>query len=136
MTDSPATTAAPREWRLASRPTGWPKPENFALAREPRCPSRRTARSASATSMLSVDPYMRGRMSDAKSYARPTQLGKAMRAARSARSSASDAEGFAVGDHVLHVLGWREYAVVDGQARRQGRRRRRARCPPTSACSA
>jgi NADPH-dependent curcumin reductase CurA len=56
-------------------------------------------------------------MSAAKSYVEPFELGKPMQGGAVGRVLASRAEGFAVGDHVLHSLGWREYAVVDaGQA--------------------
>ena len=66
---------------------------------------------------VSVDPYMRGRMSGAKSYVAALRARQGRcRAARSARSSPPNAEGIAVGDHVLHFVGWREYAVVRRQA--------------------
>ena len=64
---------------------------------------------------MSVDPYMRGRMNDAKSYIPPFQLEQAMDGGAVGEVIASDAERFAVGDHVLHGLGWREYADVDAK---------------------
>ena len=79
---------------------------------------------------------MRGRMNDVKSYIPPFQLDQPMDGGAVGEVIASDAEGFAVGDHVLHGLGWREYADVPAAARHQGRRLDSPRSPPTSACSA
>ncbi|MDX3075724.1 NADP-dependent oxidoreductase [Streptomyces sp. NPDC088354] len=101
-----------REWHLVSRPHGWPKPEDFAL-RETEVGEPGPGQVLVRNLYVSVDPYMRGRMNDAKSYAEPYRLDKPMQGGAVGRVVASDAEGFAVGDHVLHFLGWREYALVD-----------------------
>lgn len=112
MSDTPALPSVSREWRLLSRPVGWPKAEDFELAeaeiRQPG-PGEVLVRNA----YLSVDPYMRGRMSAAKSYTAPFELGKAMQGGAVGEVVVSHAEGIAVGDHVLHFGGWREYATFD-----------------------
>ncbi|MEV7883927.1 NADP-dependent oxidoreductase [Streptomyces sp. NPDC002817] len=101
-----------REWHLLSRPVGWPKPEDFALVEaEIRQPAE--GQVLVRNKYLSVDPYMRGRMSAAKSYVAPFELGKVMQGGAVGEVVASEAEGIAVGDHVLHFGGWREYATFD-----------------------
>jgi NADPH-dependent curcumin reductase CurA len=114
MSDTRTLPSASREWRLLSRPVGWPKPEDFELAeaeiRQPG-PGQVLVRNA----YLSVDPYMRGRMSAAKSYVAPFELGKAMQGGAVGEVVASEAEGISAGDHVLHFGGWREYATIDAQ---------------------
>lgn len=114
MTDAPTPTTAPREWRLASRPTGWPTPENFVLAVS-EVPELAEGQIRVRNEVLSVDPYMRGRMSAAKSYAAPYEVGAAMTGGAVGVVEASRADGVAVGDHVLHGLGWREVAVLDAK---------------------
>ncbi|MER6524689.1 NADP-dependent oxidoreductase [Streptomyces sp. NPDC001508] len=101
-----------REWHLLSRPVGRPKPEDFALV-ETEAPTPGEGQVLVRNAYLSVDPYMRGRMSAAKSYAEPYRLGVAMLGGAVGEVIASNADGIAVGDHVLHHLGWREYAAVD-----------------------
>ncbi|MFG2885775.1 NADP-dependent oxidoreductase [Streptomyces sp. NPDC048297] len=103
-----------REWHLLSRPVGWPKPEDFALV-ETEVPAPGEGQILVRNEYLSVDPYMRGRMSAAKSYAAPYEVGEVMQGGAVGEVVASDAEGFAVGDHVLHFSGWREYAVIDAR---------------------
>jgi NADPH-dependent curcumin reductase CurA len=103
-----------REWHLVSRPHGWPRPEDFAL-RETEVPEPGPGQILVRNLYVSVDPYMRGRMNDAKSYAEPYQLDKAMQGGAVGRVVASGAEGLAPGDHVLHFLGWREYALVNAE---------------------
>jgi NADPH-dependent curcumin reductase CurA len=103
-----------REWHLLSRPVGRPKPEDFALVETP-VPTPGEGQVLVRNKYLSVDPYMRGRMSAAKSYAAPYELGKAMQGGAVGEVIASDAEGITPGDHVLHFFGWREYAVMDGK---------------------
>ncbi|MET9135790.1 NADP-dependent oxidoreductase [Streptomyces parvulus] len=115
MTDSPSLPAVNREWHLVTRPVGWPKPEDFALV-EAEVPTPREGQVLVRNLYVSVDPYMRGRMSAAKSYAEPYELGKAMQGGAVGEVVASNAEGFAVGDHVLHFLGWREYASVNAKS--------------------
>ncbi|MEV2214786.1 NADP-dependent oxidoreductase [Streptomyces sp. NPDC050997] len=114
MSDTPKLPSAGREWRLLSRPVGWPEPKDFELAeaeiRQPG-PGQVLVRNK----YLSVDPYMRGRMSAAKSYVAPFELGKAMQGGAVGEVVASEAEGIAVGDHVLHFGGWREYATFDAK---------------------
>ncbi|MFI9238630.1 NADP-dependent oxidoreductase [Streptomyces cinnamoneus] len=111
MTAMPATS---REWHLVARPQGWPKPEDFAL-REAAVPEPAEGQILVRNIHLSVDPYMRGRMNDVKSYIPPFQLDQPMDGGAVGEVIASRAEGFAPGDHVLHGLGWREYAVVDAR---------------------
>ncbi|MBV2353801.1 NADP-dependent oxidoreductase [Streptomyces sp. J2-1] len=103
-----------REWHLLSRPVGWPKPEDFALV-ETEVPAPGPGQVLVRNKYLSVDPYMRGRMSAAKSYAAPFELGKVMQGGAVGEVVASEAEGISVGDHVLHFLGWREYGVLDAE---------------------
>ncbi|MFE1798984.1 NADP-dependent oxidoreductase [Streptomyces sp. NPDC059517] len=114
MTDTAELPATSREWHLVSRPVGVPKPEDFALVeadlKQPG-PDQIVVRNKH----LSVDPYMRGRMSAAKSYVAPYELGKAMLGGAVGEVVASTADGVSVGDHVLHGFGWREYAVFDAK---------------------
>ncbi|MEU0601619.1 NADP-dependent oxidoreductase [Streptomyces sp. NPDC006393] len=114
MSDTPTLPAVSREWHLLRRPVGWPKPEDFALVEAP-LPQPGEGQILVRNEYLSVDPYMRGRMSAAKSYAAPYELNKPMLGGAVGRVVASRAEGFAVGDHVLHFGGWREYAAVDAR---------------------
>ncbi|MFG2927492.1 NADP-dependent oxidoreductase [Streptomyces achromogenes] len=103
-----------REWHLLSRPVGWPKPEDFAFVESP-VPTPGEGQVLVRNKYLSVDPYMRGRMSAAKSYVAPFELGKVMQGGAVGEVVESHAEGIEAGDHVLHFFGWREYAVVDAK---------------------
>jgi len=99
---------------LASRPKGPPKPENF------RYESSTLADPADGqflvrTIWLSLDPYMRGRMDDAKSYAKPVAVDGIMEGGCIAEVMASNHKGFAVGDLVMGYFGWTTYAVSDGK---------------------
>ncbi|MGW1544870.1 NADP-dependent oxidoreductase [Streptomyces sp. NPDC002309] len=114
MTATPALPDVSREWHLVARPVGWPKPEDFALVEAP-VPTPGEGQVLVRNLYVSVDPYMRGRMSAAKSYAAPYELGKVMQGGAVGEVVASRAEGFAVGDHVLHFFGWREYAAFDAK---------------------
>ncbi len=71
------SSSAPREVRLVSRPVGWPEPGDFELV-ESDVPALAEGQLRVRNVVMSVDPYMRGRMSDAKSYAAPFELGRAM----------------------------------------------------------
>ncbi|GAA2285800.1 NADP-dependent oxidoreductase [Streptomyces ruber] len=112
MSDAPALPTTGREWHLLSRPVGWPKPEDFDLVeaevRQPG-PGEVLVRNV----YLSVDPYMRGRMSAAKSYAAPYDLNAPMTGGAVGEVVASNAEGVEPGDHLLHSDGWREYATLE-----------------------
>jgi NADPH-dependent curcumin reductase CurA len=104
------------EVRLAARPHGWPTvEETFATARtevgDPG-PGQLLVRNL----VMSVDPYMRGRMNDRKSYLPPFQVGAALEGGAVGEVVESAAEGFKPGDVVLHGLGWREYALVPARS--------------------
>ncbi len=114
MTDSPALPAVNRAWHLVSRPVGRPEPEDFELVESP-VPAPGDGQVLVRNLYVSVDPYMRGRMSAAKSYAAPYELGKPMLGGAVGEVVASNAEGFEAGDHVLHFLGWREFAALDAR---------------------
>ncbi|OZV84721.1 NADP-dependent oxidoreductase [Micromonospora echinospora] len=106
-----------REIHLASRPDGWPTPENFRLV-ETSVPTAGDGQLVVRNLVMSVDPYMRGRMNDVKSYVPPFRLDAPLDGGAVGEVVQSRAEGFAPGDVVLHGLGWREYALVDaGSAR-------------------
>lgn len=100
-----------RAWHLKSRPKGTPTTENFEL-REIELPSLGDGMIRVKNRWLSVDPYMRGRMNDVKSYVPPFQLEQPMDGGAVGEVVASEAEGFAPGDEVLHFAGWRDEAVV------------------------
>lgn len=103
----------PREIRLAARPVGLPKPSDFELAETPaREPGAGELRVRNL--YMSVDPYMRGRMNDVKSYTPPFALGKALEGGAVGRVERSNHPNFSVGDYVSSSLGWRDEFVSDG----------------------
>lgn len=95
---------------LASRPHGWPSPENFRLE-ETAIPPLGEGEVRVRNQYLSLDPYMRGRMNDAKSYALPQMLNETMGGAAVGEVVESRSSHFAVGDTVRGMLGWAEYGV-------------------------
>jgi NADPH-dependent curcumin reductase CurA len=101
---------------LASRPQGAPvRPDHFRLETVP-IPQAGPGQLLVRNHWLSLDPYMRGRMEDMKSYAAPQPLGETMVGGTAGEVVASQHPGFAVGDRVVGYLGWQEYAVSDGTA--------------------
>ncbi|SCF04120.1 hypothetical protein GA0074696_2375 [Micromonospora purpureochromogenes] len=106
-----------REIHLASRPQGWPTADNFRLV-ETEVPTPGPGQIVVRNQFMSVDPYMRGRMNDVKSYVPPFQLGAPLDGGAVGEVVASEADGVKVGDTVLHGLGWREYALLDAKAAR------------------
>ena len=107
-------TVTSREVRLAARPMGWPKSSDFALA-ETTIPDPAEGEVLVRNVLMSVDPYMRGRMNDVKSYVPPFQLGKPLEGGAIGRVEASRNAAFAVGEFVNNSLGWREYFLSDGR---------------------
>jgi len=114
-TENSTLPAATREIQLASRPHGRPVPENFGLAESP-LPELQDGQVLVRNLYISVDPYMRGRMNDVKSYSAPFALDAAMEGGAVGEVIASRSADRAVGDTVVHSLGWREYAVLDAAA--------------------
>ncbi|GGM02370.1 NADP-dependent oxidoreductase [Pseudomonas asuensis] len=98
---------------MASRPQGAPTQDNFRLEREPR-PEPKDGEVLLRTVYLSLDPYMRGRMSDAKSYADPMQVGDVMVGGTVCRVESSRHPDYKEGDWVLAASGWQDYAVSNG----------------------
>jgi hypothetical protein len=103
---------------LASRPSGPPIAENFRLEEVPM-PSLPPGGLLLRVLYLSLDPYMRGRMDDAKSYAKSVDIGEPMRGESVCEVIASDRSGYATGDIVLAHTGWRTHAAWDGPALRK-----------------
>jgi hypothetical protein len=101
----------PRAWHLKSRPQGTPTADNFEL-KEIELPPLGDGMIRVRNEWLSVDPYMRGRMNDVKSYVPPFQVGEPMDGGAVGEVVESNADGFAPGDTVLHMGGWRDEAVV------------------------
>ncbi|MFF0122849.1 NADP-dependent oxidoreductase [Micromonospora arida] len=106
-----------REIHLASRPQGWPTEDTFRLV-ETEVPTPGPGQIVVRNQYMSVDPYMRGRMNDVKSYVPPFALDAALDGAAIGEVVASEAADIAVGTTVLHGLGWREYALLDAAAAR------------------
>jgi NADPH-dependent curcumin reductase CurA len=103
-----------REIRLKNRPEGLPRETDFELA-EVELSEIGEGEILVQNIYMSVDPYMRGRMYDRKSYVPPFQLGMALDGGCVGRVIESKKGPFRVGDYVLGMLGWREYFVSDGQ---------------------
>jgi hypothetical protein len=100
-----------REVHLASRPVGHPSPDNFAVVAV-GVPRPADGEVLVRNRYLSVDPYMRGRMNDVKSYVPPYRVGEVMDGAAVGEVIESRAPGLAAGDLVAHNFGWREHAVA------------------------
>lgn len=107
-----------RQILFVSRPTGEPGLDNFKLV-ESDIPEPADGQFLGKTIYLSLDPYMRGRMSDRKSYTKPAELGKVMLGATVSQVVASKHPEFAVGDFVLGFDGWQEFGVSNGQGVRK-----------------
>lgn len=107
-----------REIHLASRPQGWPTADNFRLV-ETEVPTPGPGQLVVRNQLMSVDPYMRGRMDDVKSYVPPFALDAPLDGGALGEVVAGEADGIAPGDTVLHGLGWREYALVDARGARR-----------------
>ena len=108
---------ASREIRLVARPRGVPVVSDFELAEvELADPSEGEVLVRNA--FVSVDPYMRGRMNDRKSYVPPFALGEPLRGGAVGRVVASRNDRWPEGAWVVHDLGWREAAILDGRGMR------------------
>jgi NADPH-dependent curcumin reductase CurA len=102
-----------REIHLAARPQGWPTLDTFALVETP-IPEPTEGQVLVRNIFMSVDPYMRGRMNAARSYAPPYAVGQVLYGGAVGQVVASHTPAFAVGDIVLSNNGWREFFVSDG----------------------
>jgi NADPH-dependent curcumin reductase CurA len=98
---------------LVSRPEGWPTHANFRLEEVP-VPEPEAGQFLVRNDWLSLDPYMRGRMDAAKSYAKYVELGDVMTGGTVGEVLESRHPGFTAGEFVNGALGWQEYAVTDG----------------------
>ena len=103
-----------RQIVLAERPKGEPDTNTLRMV-ETDIPEPAEGQMLLRTVYLSLDPYMRGRMSDAPSYAPPVEIGGVMVGGTVARVVASKIDGFAEGDWVLSFNGWQDYALSDGE---------------------
>jgi NADPH-dependent curcumin reductase CurA len=99
-----------REIHLVARPIGEPTHDDFGEV-EVDVPAPGDREVLVRNTFMSVDPYMRGRMNDVKSYAPPFELDRVMTGGAVGEVVASNSPSLDVGDAVLHNLGWREYAV-------------------------
>lgn len=99
---------------LASRPVGAPTPDDFRLE-ESTLPAPAAGQLLLRTLYLSLDPYMRGRMSDAPSYAAPVAVGEVMVGGTVSRVETSRHPDFQAGDLVLGQTGWQSHALSDGR---------------------
>ena len=110
------TTA--REIHLASRPNGWPTPDNFRTV-DVELPDPEPGQVLVRNTFMSVDPYMRGRMNDVKSYVPPFALDAPLDGGAVGEVVASGSDDLAVGDTVLHQAGWRTHALLPAKAVRR-----------------
>ncbi|WP_414585591.1 NADP-dependent oxidoreductase [Scytonema sp. PCC 10023] len=103
---------------LKSRPVGEPKESDFALIETP-IPEPGEGEVLNRTIYLSLDPYMRGRMSDRESYATPVELGSVMVGGTVSQVVKSNHPQFSAGDFVLSYDGWQAYGVSKGETLRK-----------------
>jgi NADPH-dependent curcumin reductase CurA len=107
-----------REIQLAARPHGAPQSSDFRLA-EVEVPDPGPGEVLIRNTFMSVDPYMRGRMNAGKSYVPRFEIDAPLDGGAVGEVVASDADGLAPGDTVVHSRGWREHAVVPGKHARK-----------------
>src|SRR5258708_31022360 len=101
----------PRQIVLASRPSGWPTEDNFLLTEAGR-PDLADGQVRVRNLFMSVDPYMRGRMNDVKSYVPPFRLGEPLEGGASRTVTESRSPHLAEVGPLLPMLGWRDEAVA------------------------
>src|SRR5580700_1122402 len=101
-----------RQFKLAARPSGLPKESDFSLV-DAQMPVAGEGQVLVKTAYLSVDPYMRGRITGVKTYADPVKVGDMMVGGTVGRVVTSRGPGIAAGDFVIGQWGWQEYAAVD-----------------------
>jgi NADPH-dependent curcumin reductase CurA len=106
------TTATSTQIQLAARPTGWPTAENFSTA-VIELPELAAGQVRVVNDYISVDPYMRGRMSDAKSYIAPFVVGEVMGGGAVGHVVESTVDAVPVGSLVVHQYGWRDVVQED-----------------------
>jgi NADPH-dependent curcumin reductase CurA len=106
-----------REIHLAARPDGEPKPSDFRLV-EAELPDPGPGELLVRSTWMSVDPYMRGRMNDAKSYVEPFSIDAPLEGDAIGEVLASGDPRFGEGDVVAHRVGWREHAIVPADGAR------------------
>jgi len=99
---------------LASRPTGWVSEDNFRIDSVP-VPKPSEGEVLVRNHWLSLDPYMRGRMNEGKSYAAKQELGEVMIGGTVGEVVESKNPKFAPGDKVLGMFGWQQYGLSDGK---------------------
>jgi NADPH-dependent curcumin reductase CurA len=104
-----------KQWHLVSRPSGEPTPGNFKLVQAP-VPELQDGQVLVRNHYMSLDPYMRGRMNDGKSYAQPQPLDAVMQGGTVGEVVASKSAAFQVGDKVVGMGGWQQYQVADAPA--------------------
>ncbi len=109
----PQSTLHNRRFVLAERPTGEPTDDTLRLETVD-LPTPGAGQMLLRNEYLSLDPYMRGRMSDAPSYAAPVEIGEVMVGGTVSQVVRSDVDGFAAGDWVVAPGGWQDYALSDG----------------------
>ncbi|PZQ23228.1 MAG: NADP-dependent oxidoreductase [Sphingopyxis macrogoltabida] len=100
-----------RAWHLVERPQALPAARHFALTDIPDAPLE-DGQLRVVNRWLSVDPYMRGRMNDAKSYAAAYQIDRPMTGGAIGEVVESRMQGFAAGDLILHMGGWRDGGII------------------------
>ena len=100
---------------LASRPEGWVSPANFKLV-EAEIPTPGPGQVLIQNHWLSLDPYMRSRISEAKSYARGVQVGEVMVGGAVGEVIATNTPAFYTGDWVVAATGWQLFAAMDAKA--------------------
>src|SRR5512140_3552036 len=113
MSGSDQSHAVNRRIVLGSRPVGAPTATDFRLQTS-AMPVPATGQVLLRTLLLSLDPYMRGRMSDAPSYAPPVALGDVMVGGTVSRVEESRHDAFTTGDLVVGYSGWQDYALSGG----------------------
>jgi NADPH-dependent curcumin reductase CurA len=120
-----------KQIHLVSRPSGQATAANFRMIEVP-VPDIGDGQVLVRHHYLSLDPYMRGRMNDAKSYAPPQKLNEVMIGGTVGEVIASKHPLFAIGDRVVGMGGWQQYSIVDGNARGAVRKVDTSRVPVTA----
>ncbi|MDD9982965.1 MAG: zinc-binding dehydrogenase, partial [Gammaproteobacteria bacterium] len=111
------STTINRRITLAARPRGAPKPDDFTTV-DDAVPGPGEGEMLLRTVYLSLDPYMRGRMNDARSYVPPVRLGDTMEGGAVSVVEASRHPKFSAGDIVFGYTGWQRYAISNGKGMR------------------